>query len=123
MNGRWRPHLAEAVMLLVLGVASAGCTPSGGPVSGGVSEPVDGARLFQRQCATCHGARGAGNGPSAPMSGAANLAYPEYQRTTTDAEIALVIREGRGLMPPWGHLNDAQVDALVAFVRTLSIEP
>jgi mono/diheme cytochrome c family protein len=123
MSRPLRVQMLGGVVGLALAMATMACTPSSAPGSVVTQEPVDGARLFQRQCATCHGARGAGNGPSAPMSGAADLSDPAYQERTTDAEIAQVIREGRGLMPPWGHLNDAQVDALVAFVRTLADEP
>ncbi len=102
----------------VLCLALVGCTPST-TSSDSVDRPIDASRLFQRQCAVCHGALGQGDGPNASLNQAPSLASAEFHANNSNEDIALVIREGRGLMPPWSHLGDAQIDALVAFVRTL----
>ena len=82
--------------LLTLLLAVSACAPQ---TRAPESEPVDAARLYQRQCAVCHGATGAGDGPSAGINRPANLR--EIAPETSDAELAAVIREGRGLMLPW----------------------
>lgn len=104
--------------LLTLLLAVSACAPQ---TRAPESEPVDAARLYQRQCAVCHGATGAGDGPSAGINRPANLR--EIAPETSDAELAAVIREGRGLMPPWGHLPDREIEALVRYVRRLAEEP
>jgi cytochrome c2 len=69
-----------------------------------------GHKLFDRNCAHCHGddARGE-EGPSL------------YNLTLSDARIAKRIREGiKGEMPRFGSkFNDADIAALIAFLRTL----
>lgn len=85
--------------------------------------------LFLHYCSVCHGEGGAGDGfnafnlaPVRPR----DLADQTYMTVISDLRIQEVIREGgRGtrksvLMPAWGNtLNEAQVQDLVAFIRTL----
>ena len=96
------------------------CQPEGPARS---VESIDGSRSYQRHCATCHGALGRGDGPSAAINHPANLTTLAFHAGSSDAEIRQVIVEGRGLMPAWGHLADAELDALVAHVRTLREQP
>jgi mono/diheme cytochrome c family protein len=110
---------ALAVVSALLVGATLACAPSGNGSGAGPTGPVDANRLYQRQCATCHGAYGRGDGPSAGMSRAANLTDPEFHARSTPESIADVIRNGRGLMPPWSHLSDAEIDGLVVFVQSL----
>lgn len=83
------------------------------------AEPVDGARLWSRNCATCHGTFGAGDGPLAAGNGAPSLTSPDATERLTETVIEAMIRNGRGGMPAFRHLNDAEVQALVAHVRHL----
>jgi mono/diheme cytochrome c family protein len=69
---------------------------------------------WRQQCATCHGASGRGDGPQGPMFKPPDLA----QSKATDAEMASVIRNGRGKMPKF-DLPDDVVGGLVARVRSL----
>ena len=72
-------------------------------------DAVDGQALFVGACAGCHGAVGEGGyGPP--------LADNEF---IADAE-AFVPRIvlGGELMPPFGHLADAEIAAIINFVRT-----
>ncbi|HKO91631.1 MAG TPA: cytochrome c [Polyangiaceae bacterium] len=73
---------------------------------------------WMKQCASCHGKRGRGDGPQSPMVKAKDLTVREWQDSVTDEAIAKVIREGKDKMPsfsfPEGMLTD-----LVAHVRTL----
>lgn len=102
------------------------------PVEGGLGlEVAAGRRLFERECAVCHGAKGGGDGFNAyNLSGLGakprDLADPLYQDAAVDYEIERAIRLGGAaigrsrFMPPYGStLSDGQVRALVAYVRAL----
>lgn len=99
--------------------------PSGSPAaaSAGACTPI-----YQARCQSCHGTTGHGDGMvgqalKPPPRDFAKLP-PADQRS--DKDLAKVIREGgaaNGLsvaMPPNSDLSDADVDALVACVRSLA---
>jgi len=80
-----------------------------------------GATLYGTFCASCHGARGLGDGPGhPPMARMPSFADPAIQ-AHSDAEWARVITEGRGgFMPAFGdRLSPEGVSAIVAHLRTL----
>lgn len=84
------------------------------------SEPIDGARLYQRRCATCHGAMGAGDGPSAAAyPQVSDLRSRQVQSRHSDEELAEIITNGYRRMPRVGGLSGAERSAIVAYVRTL----
>ncbi len=72
----------------------------------------DGAKLYTRHCAACHGSRGAG-GVGVP------LALPDFLAAADDKFLRKTIRLGRPgrVMPAFRQLSDAQVDALVRYIR------
>jgi cytochrome c553 len=74
---------------------------------------------WQKQCATCHGKRGRGDGPQSPMVKARDLSNPEWQGSVNDAELAKVIKEGKDKMPAF-NLPDTVIEGLVAHVRSLA---
>lgn len=71
---------------------------------------------WKENCAKCHGAFGAGDGPQGPMTHARDLTNPEWQAATTDETIASTIRNGRGRMPAF-QLPDATVASLIRLIR------
>ncbi len=71
---------------------------------------------WTKQCATCHGRRGRGDGPSSTMVKARDLTNPDFQATLTDEQIAKVIREGKDKMPAF-NLPDSVIQGLVQHVR------
>ena len=88
----------------------------------------DSAKSYATYCAMCHGAEGKGDG----VAGAAlpvkpaNFADAKFWAGTTDEVVKKVIKEGGAaagkspLMAPWGVvLNDAQIDAMVVYLKTL----
>lgn len=76
-----------------------------------------GQKLFDTNCAKCHGPDGTGNTVVGKAVGAKDLAAPEA-RKLTDAEIHTQIEQGKGNMPPFGGtLNKAQIDSLIPVVR------
>ena len=57
---------------------------------------ADGANVYNRSCASCHGKTGQGDGPAAKQltPPPSNLADGEWKHGTSDAEIFTVIRNG-----------------------------
>ncbi|MBV9959822.1 MAG: cytochrome c, partial [Acidobacteria bacterium] len=85
-----------------------GSTSTGEPVAQG---NVDAGQLFAKSCAKCHGAGGGGGARGR------NLTSAKWQGSVTDERIFNSIANGRERMPAFGKkLNDAQIDALVAYV-------
>ena len=80
----------------------------------------DGQKLFEQNCAKCHGPDGSGNSAIGKAVGAKDLRAPEAQKLT-DAQIFTQIDQGKGNMPPFGGtLNKAQIDSLIPYLRQLS---
>ena len=77
----------------------------------------DGQKLFDTNCAKCHGPDGTGNTVVGKAVGAKDLGSAEAKKLT-DAEIFMQIDQGKGNMPPFGGtLNKAQIDSLIPIVR------
>jgi len=72
---------------------------------------------WRAQCAQCHGVAGKGDGPQAPMFKPADLTKEEWQAKVTDAEIAAVIKNGKGKMPAFSQIPDAMIQGLVMRIR------
>lgn len=74
---------------------------------------TDGAKLFERNCAACHGENGTG-GIGVP------LALPSFQASISDEYLHKTIRLGRPgrVMPSFSQLDDAEIDAIVRYIRT-----
>ena len=80
----------------------------------------DGQKLFETNCAKCHGPDGSGSTAIGKAVGAKDLRAPEALKLT-DAQIYTQIDQGKGNMPPFGGtLNKAQIDSLLPYVRQLS---
>ena len=77
----------------------------------------DGQKLYDTNCAKCHGPDGTGNTVVGKAVGAKDLGSPEAKKLT-DAEIRTQIDQGKNNMPPFGGtLNKAQIDNLIPVVR------
>ncbi len=86
------------------------------------SSPADdknlGVRVFQQQCAMCHGVDGKG----LRSAGTPDLTDKQVQTALTDEMILNTIRNGKPgtAMQPWaGKLSDAEIRSVAATVRTL----
>ena len=68
----------------------------------------DGAALFSRNCAACHGSMGTG-GIGVP------LALPSFQASISDDYLRQTIRLGRPgrVMPAFGNLKPDEIEAIV----------
>jgi cytochrome c oxidase cbb3-type subunit 3 len=72
---------------------------------------------WQRNCFTCHGARGQGDGPQGPMMRAPDLTDRSWQGRVTDQQIAETIRKGRNKMPAF-DLPPPVIEGLVLRIRS-----
>ncbi len=90
-----------------------------------------GAKLFTEHCATCHGERGDGTGPTgaqlihAPAdftAGIFELRTTEHEALPADADLFRTMSRGvhGTAMPPWFALPERDRWALVAHLKTLS---
>ena len=85
--------------------------------SSGAAFGEDGAALWAQNCASCHGKDGSG----ATTMGK-KLGVKDYSKDQgfSDAEATNVIKNGKGKMKAYkDKLSDADVKALVAYVRSL----
>src|SRR5918993_1252123 len=80
---------------------------------------ADGAALHKSKCAMCHGANGDGQTPMGKNMKLRDLRSADVQKQT-DAELVKWIADGKGKMPAYkSKLTPADIDAVVAFIRTL----
>lgn len=77
----------------------------------------EGARVFEEQCAACHGETGHGD----PMQGAPNLADGIWLYGGEEADlIAQISNPKQGVMPAWGaKLDESSIKELAVYVHSL----
>ncbi|AUX43095.1 hypothetical protein SOCE26_045360 [Sorangium cellulosum] len=72
---------------------------------------------WQRNCASCHGRAGRGDGPQGPMVRAPDLTNAAWQERVTDAQMAETIKKGKDKMPAF-DLPQPVIDGLVKRIRS-----
>lgn len=84
------------------------------------ADAAAGKTVFDTKCKTCHAADGTGNPGLAKAMGVTfkPLGGEEIQKMS-DADLKKVISTGSGKMKPVSGLTPAQIDDVVAFVRSL----
>lgn len=95
---------------LVSILALLGLVPIANPAAGAA---LDGAKLYAVNCSACHGTDGHG-GVGVP------LALPSFLSSVDDLYLNKSIRQGRPgrVMPAFTRLSNAEVDAIVAHLRS-----
>jgi cbb3-type cytochrome c oxidase subunit III len=80
----------------------------------------DGKKIYEQNCATCHGVKGKGDGVIGMSLNPKprNFVEAKFKYGSTDKDLYKVISNGKGVMPPWkGTLNDKQINDVIAYVR------
>jgi len=114
-------HAGRPVLWAVLGLLCAAPAPAAGQnppfAPAGDYTPADiayGARLYDAQCTTCHGANGEG-------VGGVNLRSGRFRNAATDQDLARVVSNG---IPNSGMLgfkfDAAELTGIIAFLRNMN---
>jgi mono/diheme cytochrome c family protein len=117
-------RLATALAACALGLGITSAASAAGDANAGKE-------LYLRNCEQCHGEKGDGNGVAAPhlqprprdfTSGKFKIRTTPSGKLPTDADLHHIIRVGMPYtsMPAWPNLTDAEIDDLVAYVKSFS---
>ncbi|HJR63913.1 MAG TPA: cytochrome c [Gemmatimonadaceae bacterium] len=79
----------------------------------------NGRKYYQINCTVCHGAAGAGNGPALRFGVPAPTLLTDITRNRTDGYLFGIMRNGRGLMPNYNRIEEADRWDVVNYVRAL----
>lgn len=113
----WRAVIALAVVIVVVGGVR---VFRQGELRFDRIDPQQGTRIYQRDCAECHGADAEGKDRAPPLNPAGHAHHH------ADWELVMIIAEGRGglgRMPAWKEkLSDQEIQAVVAYIKTLWTE-
>jgi len=89
------------------------------PVSPNAESVAQGKDLFTINCAMCHGQNGLGDTPAGKAMKAPSFKDPAVIKVS-DAELIAAVTKGKNKMPAYkDKLTDAQIKAVVAYVRAL----
>ncbi len=140
---RWETHASASPLTLALSPSPVSSPPAGerGGRGGVVSpawaqqagDPTQGKAIYEKKCALCHGEKGDGSGPAAPLldprprdftKGKYKIRTSASGRLPTDVDLFRVISEGMPgtSMPAWKVLPEKDRRDLVAYVKTFAAE-
>lgn len=90
------------------------------PLPPGADAVAKGKQAAQLNCVACHGTGGKGDGAAAAALNPkpADWTSPAVQ-ADSDGDLFWKISNGRGAMPPWKHLPEAERWAIVQYIRSL----
>ncbi len=91
--------------------------PNPTPVSD--SSLANGRKYFQINCSPCHGAKGMGDGPTTQFGMPGINLTGDVTKARTDGYIFGMIRNGRGLMPPYNRIEEQDRWDVVNYLRGL----
>lgn len=128
------PRLMLAASALGLAIA---CNSSADPAADGGKKDArvevspamlaEGEKIYKANCVACHGMTGKGDGPAAGVLKPPPRDHTDraYMDTISDEDMRKVIVmggaiKGRPLMPSHPQIRGQQLDALTAYVRSLS---
>lgn len=102
-------HVSALIVTLMLATAS-------------VAHAADAKQNWDKQCAKCHGAAGKGDTKMGKKLDIKDLTDPQVQATFTDEKCFSIIKDGvkeggKTRMKPAENLSDADIKALVGYVR------
>ena len=86
-----------------------------------VSRASSGKEIYDQNCATCHGEKGYGDGPTAAKLPVAPFDLTTHVLLHDEQYLHAVILNGRGYMPAWGDkLSQDQILDVIAYTRLLA---
>src|SRR3954468_11593113 len=83
------------------------------------SSLANGRKYFQINCAVCHGDRAMGDGPATKFGMPGINLTTDLTKARTDGYIFGMIRNGRGLMPPYNRIEEMDRWDVVNYLRGL----
>ena len=83
------------------------------------SSLANGRKYFQINCAVCHGDRGMGDGPATKFGMPGINITLDITKGRADGYIFGMIRNGRGLMPPYNRIEEMDRWDVVNYLRAL----
>lgn len=89
------------------------------PVPVSEASLVNGRKYFQINCAPCHGEKGMGDGPATKFGMPGISLVMDITKGRSDGYIFGMIRNGRGLMPPYNRIEEAERWDVVNYLRGL----
>ncbi len=89
------------------------------PTAASDSSLANGRKYFQINCAVCHGDRAMGDGPATRYGMPGINLTMDMTKGRTDGYIFGMIRNGRGLMPPYNRIEELDRWDVVNYVRAL----
>lgn len=98
---------------------------------GAAEDHGEGKRLYQSYCVGCHGASGKGDGPAGktlPVKPADHTNAKKMSQYSDEHLVTVISKGGASVgkspqMPAWGAvLKEAQIQEVVAYIRTLALE-
>jgi mono/diheme cytochrome c family protein len=128
---RWssRTLLLLTAMMLPLGLAAHAAQDGDAknmknPVPSNAAALAEGKALFAKNCASCHGALGKGDGKGGAMLKPlpADLTDAEWKHGSTDGEIFVMVRDGAKGTPMRGfagRMTSKELWTVVTYVRSL----
>lgn len=131
---RWssRILLFTSALMLPLGLAAYGPPQDGAPADAAVKNPVpvndttlaEGKQLFTKNCVSCHGPLGKGDGKAGAIlkPPPADLTDEMWKHGSTDAEIFTVIRDGAKGTPMRGfagRMTTKELWTVLNYMRSL----
>src|SRR5256714_3853066 len=83
------------------------------------SSLANGRKYFQINCAVCHGDRAMGDGPATMFGMPGINLTTDMTKARTDGYIFGMIRNGRGLMPPYNRIEEMDRWDVINYLRAL----
>jgi mono/diheme cytochrome c family protein len=93
--------------------------PIPNPTPASDSSLANGRKYYQINCSPCHGEKGMGDGPATQFGMPGINLTTDVTKGRTDGYIFGMIRNGRGLMPPYNRIEEMDRWDVVNYLRGL----